>query len=78
MTTTASSPVPAAPGDALHARFGAIVGAKNAFVAPVELRTYECDGLLGYRVRPEIVVLPGSTDEVVACVKLARELGSGA
>ncbi|MEA2786001.1 MAG: glycolate oxidase [Candidatus Eremiobacteraeota bacterium] len=75
MTTTAGSPVPAIPADALHARFGAIVGAKNAFVAPVELRTYECDGLLGYRVRPEIVVLPGSTDEVAACVKLARELG---
>ncbi|HWT07240.1 MAG TPA: FAD-binding protein, partial [Xanthomonadales bacterium] len=75
MTTTAGSPVPAATGDALHRRFGAIVGAKNAFVAPVELRTYECDGLLGYRVRPEIVVLPGSTDEVAACVKLAAELG---
>ncbi|MEA2719154.1 MAG: glycolate oxidase [Candidatus Eremiobacteraeota bacterium] len=59
---------------ALHARFAGIVGAKNAIVAESQLRTYECDGLLGYRVRPEIVVLPGSTDEVAACVKLAREL----
>ncbi|HEY6234495.1 MAG TPA: FAD-binding protein, partial [Candidatus Elarobacter sp.] len=75
MTTTANSPAATAAGNALHARFGAIVGAKNAFVAPVELRTYECDGLLGYRVRPEIVVLPASTAEVAACVKLARELG---
>jgi glycolate dehydrogenase FAD-linked subunit len=59
---------------ALHDRFAAIVGAKNAISKPSELRTYECDGLLGYRVRPAIVVLPGSTREVAACVKLAREL----
>ena len=65
--------VPAA--DALFERFGAIVGAKNAIVSAAELRTYECDGLLGYRVRPAIVVLPGTTGEVAACVKVARELG---
>lgn len=59
----------------LQARFAALVGAKNAIVSAAQLRTYECDGLLGYRVRPEIVVLPASTDEVAACVKLARELG---
>ncbi len=68
--------VPAATvSAALHARFAAIVGAKHAFSSPAELRTYECDGLLGYRVRPAIVVLPGSTEEVAACVKLAREHG---
>jgi glycolate oxidase len=59
----------------LHERFAALVGERNAIVEPTQLRTYECDGLLGYRVRPEIVVLPGSTDEVAACVRLARELG---
>ncbi|HEX3549952.1 MAG TPA: FAD-linked oxidase C-terminal domain-containing protein [Candidatus Elarobacter sp.] len=63
----------AAP-DALHARFAAIVGAENAIVAPSRLRTYECDGLLGYRVRPQIVVLPATTEEVAACVRAAREL----
>ncbi|MBV8299325.1 MAG: FAD-binding protein [Candidatus Eremiobacteraeota bacterium] len=62
-------------GDAaLQAQFALIVGAKNAIVSESQLRTYECDGLLGYRVRPQIVVLPGSTEEVAACVKLAREL----
>ncbi len=60
--------------DALSARFAAIVGEKNAIWKPAELRTYECDGLLGYRVRPAVVVLPGSTQEVADCVKLAREL----
>ena len=58
----------------LQARFAGIVGAKNSIVEPAQLRTYECDGLLGYRVRPQIVVLPGSTEEVAACVKLAAEL----
>ena len=72
MTTTAP---PVGPRLALlQTRFAAIVGSKNAIVSASELRTYECDGLLGYRVRPQIVVLPGSTDEVAACVKLAREL----
>ncbi len=75
MTSTAHAPGIPVPADALHERFAAIVGPKNAIVSAAQLRTYECDGLLGYRVRPEIVVLPGSTGEVAACVKLARELG---
>ncbi|MBV9439602.1 MAG: FAD-binding protein [Candidatus Eremiobacteraeota bacterium] len=65
----------APPRTDLQARFAAIVGDKHAIVAPTQLRTYECDGLLGYRVRPEIVVLPGSTAEVAACVALAAQLG---
>jgi len=63
-----------AAADPLHERFAAIVGPANAIVEPSRLRTYECDGLLGYRVRPRIVALPGSTDEVAACVRLARAL----
>jgi glycolate oxidase len=61
--------------DPLHDRFAAIVGTRNAISAPSELRTYECDGLLGYRIRPRIVVLPATTEEVAACVRLARESG---
>ncbi len=72
--TTATAPLSAAQ-TALHERFAKIVGAKHAISEPSQLRTYECDGLLGYRVRPAIVVLPGSTEEVAACVKLAREYG---
>jgi glycolate oxidase len=59
--------------DPLHGRFAAVVGARNVVSAPSELRTYECDGLLGFRIRPRIVVLPASTEEVAACVVLARE-----
>jgi glycolate oxidase len=58
----------------LQGRFAAIVGARHAIVEPAELRTYESDGLAGFRVRPRIVVLPSTTDEVAAVVRLARSL----
>jgi len=62
-------------GSALHERFAAIVGDRNTISAPSQLRTYECDGLTGFRVRPALVVLPASTDEVAACVRAGSELG---
>jgi glycolate oxidase len=52
--------------------FAQIVGERNTITAPSELRTYECDGLLGFRVRPAVVVLPETTEQVAAAVKLAR------
>ena len=63
----------AEPG-ALRAPFAAIVGERNTITSPSELRTYECDGLTGFRVRPGVVVLPATTEEVAACVRLARSL----
>ena len=59
----------------LHADFAAIVGARNTITEASELRTYECDGLLGFRVRPAIVVLPETTEQVAAVVRLARASG---
>ncbi len=56
------------------ARFAAIVGGQNCISRPEQLRTYECDGLTSFRCRPGVVVLPASTAEVVAVVKLARSL----
>jgi glycolate oxidase len=52
--------------------FAAIVGEENCIVDPAELRTYECDGLTGTRVRPLAVVLPASTEEVAEVVTIAR------
>ncbi len=60
---------------ARQAAFAAIVGERNTIVDPSRLRTYECDGLAGFRVRPAVVVLPASTEEVSAVVKLARRFG---
>ncbi|OIV36636.1 FAD-binding oxidoreductase [Mangrovactinospora gilvigrisea] len=39
------------------------------------LRTYECDGLTGYRVVPGLVALPGTHDEVVAAVRSCHRNG---
>jgi glycolate oxidase len=55
--------------------FARIVGERNAITAPSELRTYECDGLAGFRVRPAVVVLPETTAQVAEAVKVARALG---
>ncbi|MCY4087450.1 MAG: FAD-binding protein [Actinomycetia bacterium] len=41
---------------------------------PEQLRTYECDGLTGYRVRPVLVVLPRSAHEVQEVVRLCNRL----
>ncbi len=38
-----------------------------------QLHTYEADGLASYRVRPGVVVLPATTHEVAACMKIAHD-----
>ena len=57
------------------ARFASIVGEEHCISEPDQLLTYECDALTSFRARPGLVVLPGSAEEVVAVVRLARELG---
>ena len=42
---------------------------------PAELRTYECDGLTGWRAIPQAVVLPRTTAEVAAAVAIASDHG---
>ncbi len=49
-----------------------ILGADGVVRRKDELLTYECDGLTGYRTRPALVVLPRSTAEVAAVVKLCH------
>ncbi|SOC05459.1 FAD-linked oxidase C-terminal domain-containing protein [Rhodobacter maris] len=41
---------------------------------PAETRAYECDALSAYRCAPLAVVLPRTTEEVAACLKLLHEL----
>ena len=40
---------------------------------PAELRTYECDGLVGHRAVPLAVVLPRTTEEVQAAVRTCHD-----
>lgn len=73
---TAPSSTPAAGADAALAReLRAAVGDRFVLTAAADLRTYECDGLTGTRVRPAAVVLPATTDEVSAAVRIARRYG---
>jgi glycolate oxidase len=61
-------------GTALRRAFEAELGSRAVISDPAQLRTYECDGLTGYRVVPALVVLPESTEQVAAAVRLcARE-----
>ena len=70
---TAAAPAPATPE--VVARMAAIVGARHVIHEAAQLSTYESDALVSFRARPGLVVLPASTEEVVAVMKLAREVG---
>ena len=64
----------AARGDLVR-RMAAVVGKAQCISDDCGLLVYECDGLTHGRTRPGLVVLPGSTEEVVEVVKIAREAG---
>jgi glycolate oxidase len=59
----------------LTTRLRAIVGAERCFTQEHQLRTYESDGLLQYQALPAVAVLPGSAEEVQACVRACAEAG---
>jgi glycolate oxidase len=48
-------------------------GDDNVVTHPHQLRTYESDGLLRYRVTPRAVALPGSAEEVQAVLRACHE-----
>lgn len=48
----------------------AIVGREGVVFAPEDLVVYECDGLASYRQQPALVVLPTTTEQVAAIVKV--------
>src|SRR5712664_4067968 len=54
------------------AEFQAIVGGRGLISSPEELHTYECDGLTNFRVMPRAVLLPNSTDQVQAIVRICQ------
>ncbi|MEY2985146.1 MAG: hypothetical protein RLZZ568_1763, partial [Cyanobacteriota bacterium] len=71
MTSTASPPQ--TDMAAIVAQLETTVGTGGVIKRKDELLTYECDGLTGYRQRPAVVVLPRSTTEVAAVVKLCHD-----
>jgi glycolate oxidase len=82
MTSTASTSTGAAaavPSVALAASLApamrAICGASDVLTDPLELRTYECDGLTSHRTVPALVVLPETAEEVAAVVRVCASAG---
>lgn len=59
----------------INKEFERILGKDGVVRRKEELLTYECDGLTSYRQRPGIVVLPKTTEQVAAIVKLCHEQG---
>src|SRR5437762_5965245 len=55
------------------AELRAIVGEEGVLSKPEELLVYECDAYTLEKSRPNVVVLPRSTEEVVAIVKLCAK-----
>jgi glycolate oxidase len=55
---------------AIAKEFEDLLGRDRVVRRKEELLVYECDGLTGYRHRPALVVLPRTTEEVAAAVKL--------
>ncbi|MBW4514933.1 MAG: glycolate oxidase subunit GlcD [Timaviella obliquedivisa GSE-PSE-MK23-08B] len=47
-----------------------VLGKSGVVKRREELLVYECDGLTSYRQRPEVVVLPRTTEQVAAVVKI--------
>ena len=57
------------------ARLEALLGPEAVISAPEELRAYECDALTAYRCPPLAVLLPRTTDEIAAAVRVCADEG---
>ena len=54
-------------------QFQLAVGKDGVVRRQEELLTYECDGLASYRQRPKLVVLPRTTEQVAAAIKICHD-----
>jgi len=52
--------------------FRAVVGERGLISSSEELHTYECDGLTNFRVMPQAVLLPASTEQVQGIVRICH------
>ncbi|MBA2323618.1 MAG: FAD-binding protein [Pseudonocardiales bacterium] len=55
--------------------FADVLGSENVISDPARLRSYECDGLTGYRVVPSLVLLPHTAEHVAAAVRVCAAHG---
>ncbi len=64
-----------ASATSLVERMRGIVGAANVLASPSDLLVYECDGFTIEKNKPDVVVFPNSTEQIVDIVKACVELG---
>jgi len=65
---------PRASAELLRA-LGAILPAHRIITDDASLRTFECDGLMLYREMPLVAVLPETTEQVQAILRLSQDRG---
>ncbi len=61
--------------EALIKTMKSILGPEGVISEREQLRSYECDGLMNYRVIPDLVVLPESAEQVQKIVRTCYEEG---
>ncbi|OUS22951.1 FAD-binding oxidoreductase [Rhodobacterales bacterium 59_46_T64] len=59
----------------LVARLRAVLPEGAVIDDPMETRAYECDALTAYKCAPLVAILPGTTAEVSAALKICHEMG---
>jgi glycolate oxidase len=64
--------------EALVPRLREVCGPGNVITDPLELRTYECDGLTSHRSVPALAVLPRTAAEVASVVAACAAPGAAA
>ncbi len=60
---------------ALVARMKQIVGNDNVLTSAADMAAYECDGFTIEKNKPDVVVFPTTTEQIVGIVKACNELG---
>src|SRR5436305_9328390 len=74
MPQQATKPVDA-PDSKLAARLRALVGPGGILTSASELMVYECDGFTIEKNKPDVVVFPTATEQVVEIVRACNEAG---
>ncbi len=62
-------------GSSVRQEFERALDPRDVISDPVQCRAYECDGLTGYRVTPQLVLLPRDAAQVAAAVRVCAAHG---
>jgi glycolate oxidase len=73
--STSKSPLSKSPLKEALAALSSVLGPEALVTDPVELATYECDGLTNFRARPALAVLAESAEDVQATVRVCARFG---